>query len=145
MVMRRSLVVLGVVVIAAGCSSNYKATPPEHPTTTVTTPVTDVPPPRNAQEKAVQACAKVAPKQFVNAKATTVGAIHAITGGPGNVHGYAWILKGQPDAAFAAWCWRRTAPNHFKGYVVGPKGEVVETGQGSNGGGPPGPGPLAIT
>jgi len=112
---------------------------------TVTTPGTDVPPPRTAQEKAIQACAKVAPQDFVNAKATTVGAIHAIAGGPGNVHGYAWILKDAPPQSFAAWCWRKVSAHSYQGYVVGPKGEVVDTGEGSSGDGPPGPGPLPIT
>lgn len=140
---RRASVILVLTVVAVGCSTDHKAAPPPPPTT-FTTPATDVPPPRNARERAVQACAKVAPKQFVNAKATTVGAIHAITGRRGNVHNYAWILKGSLPESFAAWCWLEPSPGHFQGYVVGPNGEIVDTGQRSNGGGPPRPGPLLI-
>jgi hypothetical protein len=145
----RVLVVLAVFVVAAGCSSDHKATAP--PTTTkITTHVTDVLPPRTAQEKAVQACAKAVPRGFVNAKATTVGAIHAITGGPPGqdgkpLHGYAWIFRDLPDQDFAAWCWYEVTPHNFKLLVVGPSGETVDSGQGSSGGGPPGPGPFQIT
>jgi hypothetical protein len=143
MSVRRVLALLAVAAVAAGCSSDHKAAAP--PTTTVTTPRSDAPPPRNAQERAVQACANVAPKEYVNAKATTVGAIHAIRGGPGNVPGYTWILKAAPPQSFAAWCWRQPKPGYFKGYVVGPNGEVVDTGQESSGAGSPTPGPLAVT
>ena len=142
--MRRASIALVVALVAVACSSDHKATPPP-PTTAGTTPHTDVPPPRNAQEKAVQACAKAMPKDYVNAKATTVGAIHAMRGGPGNVPGYTWILKDAPPKSFAAWCWRKAGPDSYKGYVVGPNGEVVDTGQGSSGAGPPTPGPLAVT
>jgi hypothetical protein len=96
----------------------------------------------------VQACTKAAHGTFVNAQATTVGEIHGIVfdiGRPRKAHPYGSILKGLPSDSFAAWCWRRTGPKSYGGYVVGPNGEVVDTGQGSNGGGPPGPGPLAIS
>jgi hypothetical protein len=142
--MRRGLVVLAIAVVAAGCSSDHKTATPT--STTVTTLGTDVPEPRSPQERAVQECAKVAPKDFANAKPTTVGAIHAITGGPSRdgkpVYGYAWILKGLPPQSFAAWCWRKSGTDMYHGYVVGPNGEVVDTGQGSGGAGPPPPGPM---
>ena len=118
--MRRASVALVFALVAVGCSSDHKATP--QPPTTSTTPRTDVPPPSNAQEKAVHACSKATPKDYVNAKATTVGAIHAMRGGPGNVPGYTWILKDAPPKSFAAWCWRKAGPDSYKGYVVGPNG-----------------------
>ena len=86
----------------------------------------------------------------MNAQATTVGAIHRIITPPSRddkpVYGYAWILKGLAPGDFAAWCWRRTGPKSFAGYVVGPHGEVVDTGQGTTGDTqPPAPGPMAVS
>jgi hypothetical protein len=157
MSVRRVLVVLAVAA-AAGCSgTNKAATPPPSTAPTLTTPHTDLPPRQiTAQQQADEVCRKATPKDFVNALPTTIGAIHAITGGPPGrdgkpLHPYTWLFPALPDQMFAAWCWHQPTPHNFKLLVVAPSGQggsgqvTLETGQGSSGGGPPRPGPLAVT
>ena len=96
-----------------------------------------------AQQHADRACRAAVPRGFVNAKPTTVGEIHGITDGPDS-HPYWFVLASLPDHDSAAWCWHRLKPHDFELLVVGPRGEVVTTGQGLQGGGPPGPGPLTF-
>ena len=91
----------------------------------------------------------------MNAKATTVGAIHSIEWTqrlPAKaVYPYAWLAPNLPPQMFAAWCWYQPTPHHYKLVVVAPSAQggngwaTFDTGQGSNGGGPPQPGPLAVT
>lgn len=96
-----------------------------------------------AQQRADRACRAAVPKGFVNAKATTVGEVHAISDGTPDGHPYWFVLADLPDHDVAAWCWRRLAPNRFELLVVGPRGQVARTGRGVQGDGPPGPGPGA--
>ena len=136
---RRLLVVLATAVLFAACSSGHKpVTPPPSTTTSTTAQII-------TQEQADRAC-RQATTNFVNAQPTTVGAIHAITGGPsrGGKPPYAWILKNAPPQETVAWCWYQPTPHRFKLIVVAASGEVVHSGQVSNGGGPPRPGPLAV-
>jgi hypothetical protein len=67
-----------------------------------------------------------APYDFLIAQPTTIGAIHAITGGPRPLaHPWADVLRDQPADAFAAWCWRRPARDLYVPYVVGSGGVVA--------------------
>jgi hypothetical protein len=132
--MRRALV-LATVVIAAGCSGGAKHS--ASPTTAAPPiPVTRSP---SLPVRATAECraALKQPDTFVNALPTTVGAIHAVTGGPGNVRTYTYIYKGKPDGSFAAWCWRRV-PDGYRSYVVGP-GAPIFLNFGTNVRPPPGP------
>src|SRR4051794_27850078 len=98
--MRWGLVLL---IVVAGCSSTHRAVPP---TTTTYASV---------QDRATAECRKAAaPNRFLNAQATTVGAMHAIQGGAivrtadgryDGSHVWSRLYKGKPDNAFAAWCW----------------------------------------
>jgi hypothetical protein len=105
-----------VMLLIAGCSSRHHAAP------TTTT---------GAADRASAECRAAVSQgyRFVNAQATTVGAIHTIRGGPANGTPWAYIFKGYPESAFAAWCWRKPLPgtevtepgaNAFQSYVVGP-------------------------
>jgi hypothetical protein len=80
----------------------------------------------------------------VNAQATTVGDIHAITGGPKGVHPWATVFASLPDGSFAAWCWRQPSPRTYASYVAGPNGQIVDAHSGTQGD-PPAPGPLPVT
>ena len=139
MTMRRWTLVL-VFLVVAGCSG-HKAVAPLPQSSTTVAPLTD-------QERADQACRAAARRDFFNAQPTTVGAIHAITGGPrtSGHPGHPWsnLLAGAPDHSFAAWCWRQPEPQNYVLYVVGPKGEVVPLNVASQGPYPPRPGPLAV-
>lgn len=97
-------------------------------------------------QRAEDACKAAAPHDFFSAEATTVGAIHAIPG-PVNssLHAFASVLRGSPNDAVAAWCWRQPTPHHYVSYVVGPNAEVVHDLGGSIGEPPPSPGPLIPT
>jgi hypothetical protein len=97
-------------------------------------------------QHAEDACKAAAPHDFVSAEATSVGAIHAIPG-PVNrrLHAFSSVLRGLPDTAFAAWCWRQPTPHHYLSYVVGPNGEVRRDLGTSDGEPPPNPGPLLPT
>jgi hypothetical protein len=99
---------------------------------------------KSAQQRADAACRAAAPHDFVNAQPTTVGEIHAITGGPKGVHPWAIVLAGLPNGSFAAWCWRQPTHRTYASYVVGPKGQVVDVNSGTQGD-PPTPGPLPVT
>jgi hypothetical protein len=127
------LAVAGFVLVAAACSSGQDATP--LPSTTT-----------SAADRAIAACRDGATGRFVNARATTVGEIHAITGGPlsasGLLHPWRNVLATEPDKAFAAWCWERDGGT-YTSYVVGPGGQVVHTGAST--GSKPEPGPLPVT
>ena len=139
--MRRVWIIAIAGIALAGCLGDTatKAATSSTLATTTTTPY----------DRAVAACKKAAPGRWMNAKATTVGAIHAIVfdiGRPQKAHPFGWILKGLGPGDFAAWCWRRTGPKSFAGMVVGPHGEVVDTGQGTEGDTtPPEPGPMAVS
>jgi hypothetical protein len=120
--------VIVVMLVVAGCSGG---------STHTVTPSTSLPVRAAAECRA----ALEEPDSFVSALATTVGAIHGITGGPGNIHGYAYLYKGKPDGSFAAWCWRRV-PDGYRSYVVGPGAPIfLDMGTDTR----PAPGPLAIT
>jgi hypothetical protein len=96
-------------------------------------------------QRAEDACKAVAPHDFVNAQATTVGAIHAIPGPVSRTtRAFSNLLSGLPDGAFAAWCWRQPTPHHYISYVVGPHGEVQYDNSRSEGE-PPSPGPPLLT
>lgn len=148
--MRRVLGLLAVAILAAGCSSGHTTVTAPTSTTRaqaiIDSPLSHV----TVQQRADRACKTVAPHDLVSALPTTVGAIRAIVGGTpvrnGLAHPYTWLLpRTAPDSAFAAWCWRRPTPKHYVLYVVGPNGGVKNAGQGSEGGPPPGPGPLQVT
>jgi hypothetical protein len=118
--MRKTLVILASVAVVAGCSSDHKVTPPMPTTTTVTTPGTDVPPPRNAQERAVQACAEAVPypAKLVSSFPTTVGDIRNVTIGtvaPSTTQAF----PSRNATAFGAWCWIQRGKN-FDVYEVTP-------------------------
>ncbi len=82
----------------------------------------------------------------MNAQPTTVGEIHAITGGPKpSGHPWANVLRGLPDDAFAAWCWRQSAPQHYDSYVVGPTGQVIDVHSSTEGPEALQPGPIVVT
>jgi hypothetical protein len=102
-----------------------------------------------ALRRAIDACrAASRHASFVNAQATTVGAMHAITGGPSpNMHPWRSLFPHEPANAFAAWCWQEPRPHIYRSYAVGPKGTVNFLGNniGRNGEPPPDPGPLAVT
>jgi hypothetical protein len=101
-----------------------------------------------ALKRAIDACRAVSHVRFVNAKATTVGEMHAITGGPSpNMHPWRSLFPNESAKAFAAWCWREPRPHIYRSYAVGPKGQVNFFGNniGRNGDPPPDPGPLAVT
>ena len=101
-----------------------------------------------ALQRAIDACRAASHVHFVNAQATTVGAIHAITGGPNpNAHPWRSVFANEPADAFAAWCWRETSPHVYRSYVVGPRGAANYFGNniGGNGEPAPAPGPLAVT
>lgn len=101
-----------------------------------------------ALKRAIDMCRAPSPVRFVNAKSTTVGEMHAITGGPSpNLHPWRSLFPHEPASAFAAWCWREPRPHIYRSYAVGPKGEVNFFGNniGRNGEPPPDPGPLAVT
>jgi hypothetical protein len=53
------------------------------------------------------------------------------------------VLRDLPPEAFAAWCWRRSSPDHYVAYVVGPHGEMVALNM-STEGTPPLPGLASI-
>jgi hypothetical protein len=131
--MRRALVL--VVVVASGCTGGTKRS--VSPTTAAppipVTPSTSLP----VRAKAECRAALKQPDTFVNALPTTVGAIHRITGGPGNTHVYSYIYKGKPDGSFAAWCWRRV-PGGYRSYVIGPAAPIF-LNIGTNDRPPPGP------
>jgi hypothetical protein len=97
-------------------------------------------------QRAEDACKAAAPHDFVSAEATTVGAIHAIPGPVKPIpHAFSNVLRGLPDGAFAAWCWRQPTPHHYVSYAVGPQGEVQHDLGRSDGEPPPSPGPLLPT
>jgi hypothetical protein len=134
--MRLACALLAVVALTA-CSGGGPR-PQAEPTTLLT-----------AQQRADRTCREKVPKNFVNAEPTTAGTIHALSGGParngGQLHGYTWILRDVPPQDFAAWCWYRVKPHTFKLLVVGPNGQVIDSGQEYGGGRPPGAGPMAVT
>lgn len=102
----------------------------------------------SALKRAIAACRSASHIRFVNAQATTVGAIHAITGGPNpKAHPWRSVFANEPANAFAAWCWRETSPHVYRSYVVGPRGAANYFGNniGRNGEPAPDPGPLAVT
>jgi hypothetical protein len=144
---QRVLAALAVAIAVAGCGSDHKTVTPSLPAPTITSPRSDVGPDKlTARQQADDSCRKVEPKNFVNALPTTVGAIHAIVGGPPAAdgtqpHPYASLLKDAPPQEFAVWCWYQPEPQSYKLLVIGASGEVVDTGQRSSGG-PPKPGPL---
>ena len=101
---------------------------------------------RTPAQRAEDACRAAAPHDFINAEATTVGAIHSIPGPTRAIaHAFSNVLRGLPDGAFAAWCWRQPTPHHYVSYVVGPRGEVQYDNTGSDGEPPPSPGPILPT
>ncbi|MDQ1447346.1 MAG: hypothetical protein QOC79_317 [Actinomycetota bacterium] len=134
---RSALLLLSVV---AGCSGGgHKAsTPTDAPPETVT-PSTSLP------VRAAAECRRALknPSTFVSALPTTVGAIHAITGGPlPTAHPWGNLYADKADGAFAAWCWRLVSPTAYRSYVVGP-GPPIFLDMGTDF--PPAPGPLAVT
>ena len=123
--MRWGFVLLAVL---AGCSSSHRSVAP---TTTTYASV---------QDRADAECRAAAkPNRFLNAQATTVGAMHAIQGGmdPPD-HPMARVFKAEPDEAFAAWCW--SEHGNYSLYVVGPGSPVVIYDNATNSS-PPSPGP----
>lgn len=112
MVIRRTLFLLAVAAFATGCSSSYKDV--SHGL---------VRPLLSAQQRATVECKGALRNQdtFATAQPTTIGAIHRITGGPRPTsHPWSNLYQGQPDDAFAAWCWRSTGLKSYQSYVVGP-------------------------
>ena len=96
--------------------------------------------------RADDACKAAAPRDFVSAEATTVGAIHAIPGPIKRIqHAFSKVLRGLPDGAFAAWCWRQPTPHHYVSFAVGPRGEIQHDLGGRDGEPPPSPGPMLPT
>jgi hypothetical protein len=102
--------------------------------------------PNTSAQRAENACRAAAPHDFVNAQPTTVGDIHAITGGP-RADGHPWsnVLANVPGTAFAAWCWRQPTPETYVSYVVGPSGQIVHLNVSTHGPPAPLPGPEPIT
>ena len=138
--------VLVAVVLAASlttCSGSPRHGAAETPDATTTEGSN----PPTQQELADHACKAAAGASFENAQPTTVGAIHAITGGPSpSGHPWKWILASEPDDTFAAWCWRREGPRYVAfvvGYGVGPRFVVVSVNMSTDQ--KPRPGPLPVT
>ena len=136
--MRWSWVAFSLIVIAACSGGGHKAGPTTDAPPETVTPSTSLP------VRATAECRRALkdPNTFVNALATTVGALHGVTGGTvPSAHPWSSLYAGKPDSAFAAWCWRRV-PTGYRSYVVGPGPPIfLDVGSGS----PPAPGPLAIT
>jgi hypothetical protein len=133
MSMRWSWAVL-LLVVAAGCSGGSRKAAP----TSVETPSTAV----QIRAAAEYRGALRSPDTFVNALATTVGAIHGITGGTvPTAHPWSNLYAAKPASAFAAWCWR-TVPSGYESYLVGPGPPIFHLGGTDF---RPTPGSLAIT
>lgn len=97
--MRRLWIVL---LLAAGCSSSRAISDPPLPSV-----------------RAETQCRAASPHTFVKGTPTTVGAIHAITGGRRTAHPWTNLYAGARPDSFAAWCWRHDGGG-YQSYVVGP-------------------------
>ena len=147
--MRRGCVLLAIAAAVAGCSSATSHSSSRRSATGVET--TETSRPHTLQDLANDTCRTYADGKFENAQPTTVGEIHAITGGPprtaGPNHPWKWVLPDLPDKTFAAWCWRRESASHYVSYVVGYPGgidyRVVPLPMATDY--PPRPGPLPVT
>src|SRR4051812_18870500 len=93
-----------VPLLVAGCSSSHHAAP-RPPRTTTAPEITEGS--TSAPVRASVECRQAVGKgyTFVNAQATTVGAIHAIPGPARGTKAWSNIFPGYPPNAFAAWCW----------------------------------------
>jgi hypothetical protein len=122
-IVRRASAILAVLILAA-CSSGTDHTTP--------------------QSRATIACRAAVkhPATVVSAMATTVGEIHAITGGERGMHPWSNLYAGAPRRSFAAWCWRRSGGNRYQSFVIGPGAPIFLNVTTSD---PLRPGPLPVT
>lgn len=142
--MKRTLLVLVLLVLVAGCDSGMSSSPKHGQDNLGTRPPDSSAMPQGA--RAQKLCRDTFGRGAVESAATTVGRVRA--SGIGVLGGvFASAFRGSPDTDFAAWCMIKTDPHCYDESAVAATGDrvhIAPAGCGSPSG-PPRAGPAYWT